>query len=219
MDCQKRVYSDLSHPGNKLAVYFISSWFDLSFIVLVLHSKTVMMNRIFTVISTRMGKPRTTISQQYHHLSATSAKVGSPTTSLVTNTVSSWMPSIIDCFSCQQKQQQQQQQRRWRSNRSQRGLYDGKDVRSGNNVSFSMRSTKRKFKPNVFIKRVYSEILDEMIRFHVTTSALRSIDKMGGLDNYLLTSPHVVSGEGLQVKKRIINRLKYQQRHADGKKE
>lgn len=101
---------------------------------------------------------------------------------------------------------------RYRSNRSRRGLYDGKDIRSGNNVSFSMKSTKRKFKPNVFKKRVYSEILDEMVRFHLTTSALRSIDKAGGLDNYILTSKHVTSGEGLTVKKRIIQKLKYEQR-------
>mmetsp|Transcript_525 Transcript_525/g.872 ORF Transcript_525/g.872 Transcript_525/m.872 type:complete len:163 (-) Transcript_525:33-521(-) len=97
---------------------------------------------------------------------------------------------------------------RHRSNRSKRGLYDGKDIRSGNNVSFSMKSTKRKFKPNVFTKKVYSEILDEMIKFHLTTSTLRSIDNAGGLDNYLLTSKHVASGEGLVVKKRIVSRLK-----------
>lgn len=97
---------------------------------------------------------------------------------------------------------------RCRSNRSKRGVYDGKDIRSGNNVSFSMKSTKRKFKPNVFKKKVYSEILDEMIKFHLTTSTLRSIDNAGGLDNYLLTSKHITSGEGLTVKKRIVSRLK-----------
>ena len=51
-----------------------------------------------------------------------------------------------------------------------------------------------------------SETLDEMIRFHITTSALRSIDKAGGLDNYLLTSRHVTSGEGLAVKNRILEK-------------
>lgn len=96
---------------------------------------------------------------------------------------------------------------RHRSNRSRRGLYDGKDIRSGNKVCFSSKKFPRKFKPNVFVKRVYSEILDEMVRFHITTSALRSIDKAGGLDNYLLTSRHVTSGEGLKTKNRILRKM------------
>ena len=104
------------------------------------------------------------------------------------------------------------EQRRFRSNRSRRGLYNGKDIRTGNNLSFSMKHTKRTFKPNVFIKRVYSEILDEMVRFHLTTSTLRTIDKLGGLDNYILTSKHITSGEGLKTKKRIVNSLKYKER-------
>lgn len=101
---------------------------------------------------------------------------------------------------------------RFRSNRSRRGLYDGKDIRAGNSLSFSMKANKRKFKPNVFLKRVYSETLDEMVRFHLTASALRSIDKAGGLDNYLLKSKHVTEGEGLAVKKRILMKLKQQEK-------
>jgi large subunit ribosomal protein L28 len=102
---------------------------------------------------------------------------------------------------------------RYRSNRSRRGLYDGKDVGTGNNVSFSMRHTKRKFRPNVFIKRVYSEILDAMIPFHLTASALRSIDKAGGLDNYLLQND-ITEGEGHKIKKNILKRLKNQAYYA-----
>jgi large subunit ribosomal protein L28 len=101
------------------------------------------------------------------------------------------------------------QQVRWRSNRSRRGLYNGKDVGTGNNVSFSMKATKRRFKPNVFIKRVYSETLDDMIRFHLTASTLRSIDKAGGLDNYLFDPKRkIVEGEGYEVKKKILKRRK-----------
>lgn len=103
---------------------------------------------------------------------------------------------------------------RHRSNRSRRGLYDGKDVRSGNNLSFSMKSTKRQFKPNVHLKRVYSEVLDEMVRFHLTTSTLRSIDKAGGLDNYLMKN-NFTEGEGYVVKKRIMERLKQQASEED----
>jgi len=71
-----------------------------------------------------------------------------------------------------------------------------------------MKTTKRTFKPNVFKKRVYSEILDEMIPFHLTSSTLRSIDKAGGLDQYILTSKFVSEGEGLALKKRIMARTK-----------
>jgi large subunit ribosomal protein L28 len=169
--------------------------------------------------TTRVARwPPVTISHcLYHQLSAAAL---SPTTppAVVNNACASpwWMtmtPIDSICRHQQQHSNQQYEQRRFRSNRSKRGLYDGKDIKSGNNRSFSMRATKRMFKPNVFVKKVYSETLDEMIRFHLTTSALRSIDKMGGLDNYLLTSPHVTSGEGLQVKKRIINRLECMERH------
>eukprot|EP00934_Nitzschia_sp_Nitz4_P000419 Nitzschia sp. Nitz4//scaffold206_size41850//17607//18119//NITZ4_007421-RA/size41850-processed-gene-0.43-mRNA-1//1//CDS//3329541562//419//frame0 len=104
---------------------------------------------------------------------------------------------------------------RFRSNRSKRGLYDGKDIRSGNNVSFSMRATRRKFKPNVFTKRVYSEILDEMVRFHVTASTLRSIDKSGGLDNYLLSNKEALNSvEGRATRERIVGKLLFEQREA-----
>jgi large subunit ribosomal protein L28 len=101
---------------------------------------------------------------------------------------------------------------RHRSNRSRRGLYDGKDIRSGNNVSFSMKCTKRKFKPNVFIKRVYSEILDDMVQFHLTAAALRSIDKAGGLDNYLMNNDRITEGEGYETLLKIQKRLKNQAR-------
>ena len=47
-----------------------------------------------------------------------------------------------------------------------------------------------------------------MIRFHVTTSALRSIEKYGGLDNYLLKSEHVQEGEGRKIKNILLKRLR-----------
>lgn len=97
--------------------------------------------------------------------------------------------------------------REYRSHRSKRGLYDGKDIRSGNKVSFAMNATKRKFRPNVFLKRLYSETLDAMLPFHVTTSALRSIDKAGGLDNYVLKKD-CTEGEGFALKRKILKRRK-----------
>jgi len=81
-------------------------------------------------------------------------------------------------------------------------------------VSFSMKSTKRKFKPNVFVKRVYSEALDDMVGpFHLTASTLRSIDKAGGLDNYLLQNADLYpEGEGRDFRKKILKRMKNRER-------
>lgn len=49
-----------------------------------------------------------------------------------------------------------------------------------------------------------------MIQFHATTSAIRTIDKLGGLDNYLLTSGEdkVKKGsEGWVVRQRILQKI------------
>jgi large subunit ribosomal protein L28 len=73
-----------------------------------------------------------------------------------------------------------------RSNRAKEGLYHGKDIRFGNNVSFSIKKTRRTWMPNVQNKRVWSFALDGWIRFKMTTTALKAIDVAGGIDNYLL---------------------------------
>lgn len=143
------------------------------------------------------------------------------TSCLSKNTLNNTIPTSTAAITSIFSTQQQQQQVRFRSNRSRRGLYDGKDVRFGNRVSFSEKKTRRKFRPNVFIKRVYSETLDKMMRFHLTASTLRSIDRMGGLDNYLLKSKHIKDdvGEGGRAKRRILEKLEkrklYEQRVAE----
>ena len=70
--------------------------------------------------------------------------------------------------------------------RADRGLFAGRLVQHGNNVSHSQRKTRRAWKPNVQRKRLYSEALGELVRLNVTTHALRCIDRYGGLDRYLL---------------------------------
>ena len=73
-----------------------------------------------------------------------------------------------------------------RSNRAKNGLYHGKDIRFGNNVSFSVKKTRRRWYPNVINKRVFSFALGEMVPFKMTTTALSEIDRAGGIDNYLM---------------------------------
>uniref|UniRef100_I2CRI6 Large ribosomal subunit protein bL28c n=1 Tax=Nannochloropsis gaditana (strain CCMP526) TaxID=1093141 RepID=I2CRI6_NANGC len=93
------------------------------------------------------------------------------------------------------------------SNRARRGLYAGKDVLFGNKVSHSNRKTRRMFKPNAHHKRLWSDTLQDMIPFYLTTTTLRMVDKVGGLDNYLLQTPdHKLDSEsGIKVKRRIEN--------------
>jgi ribosomal protein L28 len=57
----------------------------------------------------------------------------------------------------------------------------------GSNISKKNEThTKRRWYPNVQNKRVYSEALDNWVRFRMTTAALRAIDHAGGIDTYLL---------------------------------
>eukprot|EP00299_Pterocystis_sp_00344_P005714 c17454_g1_i1.p1 GENE.c17454_g1_i1~~c17454_g1_i1.p1 ORF type:complete len:152 (-),score=28.49 c17454_g1_i1:15-470(-) len=78
--------------------------------------------------------------------------------------------------------------------RASRGLYHGKGIMFGCQVSHSMRHTRRTWKPNVQSKRLWSDILNRFIHFNVTTNVLRTIDKKGGLDSYLLKTDDAVLG-------------------------
>ena len=84
--------------------------------------------------------------------------------------------------------------RAFASGRSKRGIYAGKDIRFGNNISFSHRKTRRTFKPNAQRKRLWSETLGCWLRFNLTTHALRCIDRAGGIDAYLLKTPDAKLG-------------------------
>ena len=76
--------------------------------------------------------------------------------------------------------------RAFASNRS-KGIYAGKDIRFGNNISFSHRKTPRTLKSTRdSCKRLWSETLGCWLRFNLTTHALRCIDRAGGIDAYLL---------------------------------
>jgi large subunit ribosomal protein L28 len=67
------------------------------------------------------------------------------------------------------------------------GLYGNASIRFGNKVSKRNEvKTRRKWRPNVHHKRLWSESLDVFVRTRVTTRVLRTIDKVGGLDAYLL---------------------------------
>jgi len=55
----------------------------------------------------------------------------------------------------------------------------GKKVISGNNVSHSKRKTRRKFYPNLHVKKFFIPEEDRWVTLKVSSSALRNIDKKG----------------------------------------
>lgn len=55
----------------------------------------------------------------------------------------------------------------------------GRKTMTGNNVSHSKRRTKRKFKPNVFNRKLYWPEQDIWIRLRVSAAGLRLINKVG----------------------------------------
>lgn len=70
---------------------------------------------------------------------------------------------------------------------SDKGLYGGARVRFGNNVSERTETkTRRSWHPNIMRKSLYSKALNRRFKIRVSTRVLRTIDKVGGLDEYLL---------------------------------
>ncbi|KXN88446.1 54S ribosomal protein L24, mitochondrial [Leucoagaricus sp. SymC.cos] len=85
--------------------------------------------------------------------------------------------------------------------RSQYGLFQGRMKQYGNNVPFSKHKTRRTWLPNVQSKRLFSDTLDRYLKLKVTTRALRTIKKHGGLDGYLeKTSAETLGHEGMRLR-------------------
>lgn len=89
--------------------------------------------------------------------------------------------------------------------RAQNGLFAGKTKQYGNNVPHSKQKTRRSWLPNVQSKRLYSEILGTTMKTKVTTRALKTIDKYGGIDGYLLNAKISSLGDaGLRMREQLL---------------
>ena len=85
----------------------------------------------------------------------------------------------------------------------------GKNVMSGNNVSHAKNKTKRKFLPNLQNVKFFSKSLDKFITMKVSVRALRSVEKNGGLDSYLIkTSNKNLADTAIKIKKQILKNNK-----------
>ena len=80
----------------------------------------------------------------------------------------------------------------------------GKKAMSGNNVSHAKNRTKRKFLPNLNNVTLTSECLGRDFQLRISASALRTINKLGGLDPFLKKSTgNDLSVNALRIKKDI----------------
>jgi len=85
-----------------------------------------------------------------------------------------------------------------------RCIITGKGVQAGNNVSHSNRKTRRRFMPNLQEVAIYSEILEAPVTLRITNNGLRTIEKNGGLDLYLLNTPvSKLTAESKKLRDRI----------------
>ncbi|GAB5470898.1 MAG: hypothetical protein Kilf2KO_39280 [Rhodospirillales bacterium] len=89
--------------------------------------------------------------------------------------------------------------------------FTGKGVLVGNNVSHANNKTKRRFLPNLQRASLVSDLLGETVRVRLTTGALRTVEKSGGLDHYLLSAKTDVLGKKAREIKKRIERAKAKQ--------
>ena len=85
----------------------------------------------------------------------------------------------------------------------------GKKPMSGNNVSHANNRTKRRFIPNLQNVKLYSSTLQKYINLNITIRTMKTVEKNGGLDSYLIkTSNRNLAETALKIKKQILKNNK-----------
>ena len=80
----------------------------------------------------------------------------------------------------------------------------GKGVMTGNNVSHANNRTRRRFLPNLQQASMLSEALGKSVSFRVSAAAIRTVEKRGGIDAYLMSAKDAdLSANALATKKAI----------------
>ncbi len=83
----------------------------------------------------------------------------------------------------------------------------GKTLLVGNNVSHANNKTKRVFRPNLQVISLASDSLGQVYKLKICMSALRTIDRTGGLDAYLLKAKDAtLSTRALRLKRLIVKK-------------
>jgi large subunit ribosomal protein L28 len=75
---------------------------------------------------------------------------------------------------------------------------------TGRHVSHANNKTKRRFYPNLCNVTLHSDRLGRSFRFRITAAALRTVDKAGGLDAFLVAADAArLSPGALKVKREL----------------
>ena len=84
----------------------------------------------------------------------------------------------------------------------------GKGRMVGNNVSHANNKTKRTFLPNLQNVTLMSDTMGESVKLRVSTHGLRSVEHVGGLDNWLIkTSDDDLSLRARRLKRDVRKKL------------
>jgi large subunit ribosomal protein L28 len=84
----------------------------------------------------------------------------------------------------------------------------GKGPLVGHNVSHANNKTKRAFRPNLQVISLTSEALGQTYKLKISMSALRTVDRTGGLDAFLLSKAKddLLSPRALRLKRLITKK-------------
>ena len=84
----------------------------------------------------------------------------------------------------------------------------GKEPLFGHNVSHSNRKTNRRFDPNLQKVTFYSDALGCRVPLRVSTRVLRTVQKKGGLDAFLVAADDAkLAPKGLRIKHKVKRAL------------
>ena len=85
----------------------------------------------------------------------------------------------------------------------------GKRAQIGHKVSHSNIKTKRRFLPNLVNVTMISDTLGRSVKLRVSANALRTVDRRGGLDAFLMKAKEdELSTKALEIKRQVQKKLK-----------
>jgi len=87
---------------------------------------------------------------------------------------------------------------------SRRCRITGKGVLTGNNVSHANNRSRRRFLPNLHYASFVSDTLNQVVRIRMSVNGIRTVEKSGGLDAFLMKTSNLnLPPEALRLKRRI----------------